>query len=297
MKVLLTGASGLIGRHVTSDLLQNGYEVISCGRTPDFTLPTEHLCGDLLDATFRKAVIARHRPDLLIHMAWQTVHGHFWHASDNVAWYEASLDLIERFFDAGGQRSVIAGSCAEYDWTNITPGVPLSEEAPCKPATLYGQQKLHLLKQCQQLIDQNISIAWGRLFLLLGPEENPKRFVPSLINQLRAGQTANMSSGEQIRDFMHVADAGRAFGQLLKSSCTGPINIASGKGYSLLEVGQRIETALQSGRLNPGGLANRPDDPPYLVADTTKLTQDIGFQCRFNLQQAIEDCISWWGRQ
>jgi nucleoside-diphosphate-sugar epimerase len=296
MKVLVTGANGLIGPYACAKLVTVGHDVITCGRsTPKVgNLPGQHISGDLLDADFRKQLIETERPEGLLHLAWQTKHGHFWNAPDNPDWRDASIDLLERFHDHGGKRAVLAGSCAEYDWQEIAPGQKLTEDATCKPHTLYGQEKLKLAHHCLDLNTQGASIAWGRLFLLCGPKEPTARFVPAITRALLEGETARMSSGKQIRDFMHTADAGAAFAKLIDHSFTGLINIATGEGNSLLDVAATIKTLIGRGTIAAGSLPDRPDDPPYLVANTSQLTQTIGFKPEFNLTSALRDCIDWW---
>ncbi|NIY76048.1 NAD(P)-dependent oxidoreductase [Thalassospira sp. HF15] len=296
MKVLVTGANGLIGPYACAKLIAAGHDVITCGRsTPNAgDLPGQQVSGDLLDNSFRKQLIKTERPEGLLHLAWQTKHGHFWNAPDNPDWRDASIDLLERFHDHGGKRAVLAGSCAEYDWQGIAQGQKLTEDATCKPHTLYGQEKLKLAQHCLDLNAQGASIAWGRLFLLCGPKEPTARFVPAITCALLVGDTAKMSSGKQIRDFMHTADAGAAFAKLVDHSFTGLINIASGEGHSLLTVAETIKSLIGRGTIAAGSLPDRPDDPPYLVADTSKLAQTVGFKCQFDLTSALRDCIDWW---
>jgi nucleoside-diphosphate-sugar epimerase len=298
MKVLVTGANGLIGPYACEKLAAAGHDVITCGRTTPKAgkLTGQHITGDLLDPGLRKHLIETERPEGLIHLAWQTKHGHFWNAPDNPDWCKASIDLLERFHDQGGKRAVLAGSCAEYDWQGIAVGQKLAEDAACQPHTLYGQEKLKLAQHCLELNAKGASIAWGRLFLLCGPKEAPARFVPAITRALLAGETAKMSSGKQIRDFMHVADAGAAFAKLIDHSFTGLINIASGHGHSLLHVAETLKTLIGRGMISAGSMPDRPDDPPYLVANTSKLCQTVGFTCAFDLTSALRDCIDWWER-
>lgn len=294
MKVLVTGANGLIGPHVCAALIAAGNDVITCSRSPFSQAGCHHIAGDLLDANFRNELIRNEQPSGLIHLAWQTKHGHFWNAPDNPDWRDASTDLIHRFFDAGGSRATLAGSCAEYDWQNIPNGRKLDEKAPCAPATLYGQEKLKLADHCISLIAQGASISWGRLFLLCGPNENLARFVPAITTALLNNQTAKMSSGTQVRDFMHVEDAGAAFAHIFTSDFNGLVNIASGEGHSLLAVANALRTIIGQGSIAAGSMPDRPEDPPYLVADTTTLEQTIGFRSKHNLNSALKSCVDWW---
>lgn len=93
---------------------------------------------------------------------------------------------------------------------------------------------------------------------------------------------------------MHVADAGGAFAKLIDHPFTGVINIATGESHSLLEVAETLRTLIGRGTIAAGSMQDRPDDPPFLVADTSKLTETVGFRREFGLIPALEDCIKWW---
>lgn len=295
MRVLVTGANGLIGPYACRTLKSAGNEVMTCGRSEIMPgISDHHITGDLLDAAFRSSLLNETRPTKLIHLAWQTKHGHFWNAPDNPDWRLASIDLLNRFLDLGGTRAVLAGSCAEYDWLNVGVGEKLSEAASCVPATLYGQEKLKLSEYCNALNAQGASVAWGRLFLLCGPRENTARFVPSITRALLDDDEAKMSSGNQVRDFMHVEDAGNAFASILDSDFRGTLNVASGKGASLLSVANQLHQLIGRGTLSPGSFPDRPDDPPYLMANTSILDQTIGFKPKHDLTSALDNCVKWW---
>ncbi|NJM40383.1 MAG: NAD(P)-dependent oxidoreductase [Anaerolineae bacterium] len=149
-RVLLTGASGFIGRHAIRPLLDGGYEVHAIARDVESLrawAPAEVSFhpASLLDAAQTQAIVRAIRPTHLLHLAWYVAHGKFWAAPENLDWVAASLYLLRAFTDAGGQRVVMAGTCAEYDWVGdggvAWNGVCVEEGTPLKPATLYGASK------------------------------------------------------------------------------------------------------------------------------------------------------------
>ena len=283
-RVLLTGASGFIGRHAIAPLLQAGHEVHAVSRTPVAGVQWHE--ADLLEDP--ASVVRSVEPEVLVHLAWYAEHGKFWTSPENLRWVEASLALLRAF---GGRRAVLAGTCAEYDWTVEQDA--LAEDAPTRPATLYGAAK-HALHTVAAAYAQQagFELAWGRVFFLYGPGEAPTRLVPAVAQSLLSGEVARTTEGTQYRDFMHVADVAAGFAALADSGVTGAVNVASGEARMLREVIEAI--AQVTGRadlLELGALPQRPGEPERLVADVTRLRDEVGFTPSIGLQDGIEAVV------
>ena len=121
--VLVTGASGFIGRRVVAQLATEGrFEIVTASRRPDPRMPAgvTHHAVDMLALGAPVDLIQRVRPTHLVHLAWNAEPGRFWNAPDNLDWAAATLTLVRAFLEAGGTRAVLAGTCAEYDWTGAS---------------------------------------------------------------------------------------------------------------------------------------------------------------------------------
>jgi nucleoside-diphosphate-sugar epimerase len=295
-RVLVTGASGFLGRHCLPLLRNHDYEIHAVSsRQIDATANTEvsrHV-ANLLDAKQVQDLIDEIRPTDLLHLAWYTVPGKYWQATENLEWLAASLMLVRLFTEQGGERAVIAGTCAEYEWRE---GSCSEQTTVLAPATLYGTSKHALqLVLAAYAKEVGLSTAWGRLFFPYGPHERPERFVPSVIRALLGNRPAQCSHGNQKRDFLFVEDAAAAMVALLDSKVSGPVNIGSGEPVALRDVAYKIGNLLnRSELLRFGEVPVAPDDPPLLVADVTRLEKEVGWTPQYDLDRGLRKTLEWW---
>jgi nucleoside-diphosphate-sugar epimerase len=300
-RVLLTGASGFIGRRAIQPLLDSGHDVHAVcrkppgrgGDGPDSSALSWHAL-DLLDHGATCAAVRELSPDALLHFAWYADHGSFWTAPENLAWTGATLNLVRQFAESGGVRAVIAGSCAEYQWG--VDDVCSEATTPLQPATLYGAAK-HATQSLASAYASSagLELAWGRIFLCYGPDEDRRRLVPAVIRALLEGHEAKVTDGTQRRDLIHTDDLARAFVALLDSDVQGAVNVASGEPVRLADVIALIADEIGRPELiRLGAIPRREGDPQVLGADVSRLRGEVGFQPRIGLAQGIRETVSWW---
>ena len=293
--VMLTGASGFIGRHCIPLLIEKGYEVhaLTSGKNLQSDRKVLWHSVDLLNPDQVHNAIESICPTHLLHFAWYTKPGMYWSARENVQWLQASLYLVQEFSSGGGKRMVGAGTCAEYDWRF---GYCSEDITPLKPQTLYGISKQSFQIIAQEILKiADISNAWGRIFFLYGPYEDQSRLVPSIINALLRAQPASCTTGNQIRDYLFVEDVADAFVRLLDSTVTGPVNIASGKPVSIREIIEMIGIKIGHEELiRYGQLPTSSSEAPFIVADNRRLLNEVGWTQHNDLDRGLERTISWW---
>jgi predicted O-linked N-acetylglucosamine transferase (SPINDLY family)/nucleoside-diphosphate-sugar epimerase len=285
-RVLLTGASGFVGRHTIGPLLDLGFEVHAVGRN-EVDDRARWYRADLLDQTARRRLVAAVRPDAVLHGAWVTQHGVFWTAPENLDWVAASLDLARAAAAHGARRMLFAGSCAEYDWQN-PPSRSWRETDPCLPGTLYGTAK-HALHQLLSPFAEaaGIGLIWARLFHLYGQHDAPARLVPGMLQALRDGAQVVTGPGDTVRDLLHVADAGRALAGLLADGQGGTYNIASGSPVSIGALaGIAARLANRPHLLAIGARRTATQEPATIAADVGRLRQ-AGFAPSIGLEDGL----------
>ncbi len=298
-RVVLTGASGFIGTCCMEALLKKGFEVhavSSSGRFQNHSGQVEWHHADLHNAEHVLRLMVAVQPQYLLHLAWDVRHGISLHSLENMRWVKSSLSLFKAFIDAGGKRVVMAGSCAEYDWSY---GYLREDLTPLKPKNLYGICKNALFAIVKAAADESaISAAWGRLFFLYGPGEKTERLVPAVVTALLRGKEASCTHGEQIRDYLYVKDAAEALVELLASNVKGAVNIASGKPLQLKElIKLAAERTGQPDLVRLGVLALPEEEPPFLLAHTRRLNDEVGWFPRYSLQEGLKETVEWWKKQ
>ena len=201
--------------------------------------------------------------DIVIHIAWYAEPGKYLHSPMNRDCLEGTLRLAQGAIDAKVRRFVGIGTCFEYD---LSIG-RLSVTTPLRPATPYAAAKIEAFNALSRLLPQHgVAFAWCRLFYLYGEGEDERRLVPFLRGKLQAGEAAELTSGQQIRDYLDVRDAGRMIADAALGAAQGPINICSGIPVTIRQLAEQI--ADEYGRRDLLRFGVRPDnpvDPPCVI--------------------------------
>ncbi len=269
-RVLLTGATGFVGRQVLRCLRNAGIfvrPIIRFNKEKNLTesagveqcLLTPNLFQE--DVSWWKN--ACEDIDIVIHCAWYVEPGKYLYASQNIDCLIGSLNMAKGAVAAGVKKIVGVGTCFEYDLSQSI----LSIQTPLKPMTPYASSKAALfLSLSDWLATQNVGFSWCRLFYLYGEGEDRRRLVPYIRGQLEKGEVAELTSGIQIRDYLDVVDAGRLIAAVATGDHRGPVNICSGIPVTVKQLAEKI--ADEYGRrdlLQFGFREENMIDPPCIL--------------------------------
>lgn len=287
MKVLLTGASGYLGRHVLACLLARGIATVALGRSP---VPgVEAVECDLLETPDLRPVLQGLGATHLLHLAWYAEHGLYWNSPLNLRWLDATLRLLQAFAETGGRHAAVAGTCAEYDWAC---GTLREDGTPLVPQGLYGAAKDATRRLAQALVQtpgpaQGMTLAWCHVFWPFGPGEAPRRVLPALVEVFRGRAAPFGVNTGALRGMLPVADAAAAFVHLLAQGADGRFNICSGRPVAMDHVVRELARLCGADPAPVLALASaRPGDPPLLVGDSTRL-RATGWRQTLTLEQGL----------
>lgn len=290
MRVLLTGASGFLGRYVLESLQRHSIETVMLGRhRPPGSAFADFIEADLLAAPDFTLLVKESAATHLLHLAWYAEHGKYWTSPLNLRWVEATTRLVEAFCVAGGQQVVAAGTCAEYDWSY---GYCREDSTPLNPATLYGIAKDATRRLAMAMCAQyQLPCAWGRVFLPFGAGEASQRLIPSLVEVFQGKRFAFGVNAAAERDFLHASDVAEGFVTLLRSGASGAYNISSGQPSQLSEV---VRALARQFAADPQAVLDlttaRLGEPPLLVGENLKL-KTLGWQPLLSLVQGLERTV------
>ena len=287
MKVLLTGASGFLGRYVLKHLQKHGISTIVAGiESPTNISSTDFVQVDFLKQPDFGELISKTGATHLMHFAWYAEHGKYWSSPYNLRWTEATVRLVEAFCLAGGQKVIIAGTSAEYDWSY---GYCHEEITPLNPITLYGVSKDAARRLTMAVCaEYKTPCAWGRIFLPYGKGEDSRRLIPSLIEVFQGKRPPFGVNATAYRDFLHADDLAHGFLKLLLSDAQGIYNICSGQPVQIAEVVRIIANSLETDPQTVLELSTeRPGEPSFLVGDNQKLKL-LGWYAEHSLADIIK---------
>ena len=269
-RILITGATGFVGRHVLNTLLgqEVGIRCVVRGESEtklpaspklDPCLVTKDLFAED-ESWWRKGFEG---VDVVIHLAWYAEPGKYQFSAKNMECLIGTLRMARAAAEAGVRRFVGIGTCFEY----LPSTEPLAADARLEPSSPYAACKAAAYLAMSQILPlSGVEFAWCRLFYLHGEGEDVRRLVPTLRKSLSEGRPINLTKGTQVRDFLDVVEAGRQIVEIALGGKSGAFNICSGRAVTVRELAESI--ADEYGRrdlLNFGGRKDNPVDPEHVV--------------------------------
>lgn len=296
-RVLLSGATGVVGSAILQALLDGGHEVLALARDPAKLKAKEHLSVVACDMTSLPAcvepAIYRFEPEMFIHAGW---HGSHAGARNDMSLIEANMKasatLLVMAQGAGAQRVIGFGSQAEYapEFAHA-----IGEEAPTQPDSAYGAAKLALCTSAQEFCEHTgMAFTWLRLFTCYGPQMHRGYIIPTLIDTMRRGEMPVLRTPNAVWDCLHADDAASGVLRVLAhKEPSGIFNLASGRGISVAGLALIIARHMdfkETEKLRHL-LANDMSPATQRIADNAKFCAQFAWQPAIDLEQGLETCL------
>jgi len=317
MKILVTGGAGYIGSHTVDLLQKEGYEVVVFdnlvyGHKEAVSCPL--VVGDLLDKKAVRKIFEENKFTAVIHFAAYALAGES--MSEPGKYFEnnilGGLNLLEAMKDFGVKYIVFSSTCAVYGYPEK---LPVTEESPLKPVSVYGESKLtfeKILRWYDEIYGiKNICLryfnaAGADLEGRIGEDHQPETHIIPLAIKTALGQQKEFTlfgddyptpDGTCIRDYIHVLDLAsahiKALEFLQKENRSDVFNVGTGNGYSnkqILEMVKKISGVDFPVKIAP----RRPGDPAAIWADNKKIKKVLGWQPKYSdLETIIRSAWKW----
>jgi len=294
MHVVLTGATGFIGRRVASQLLTRGHRVLALlHKTPWASSDPNLSCVDL----------GLTNQDTLLHflssggtefqsgftfvdLAWNLErNAHYTPYVEHIRRFTLLLEILEPL----GLKKVIGiGTSDEY---GAQEGVveEHADVAPLSSPYAWSKRATHTLLEAWGK-QRERTVFWLRPFIVYGPEQRGSMLIPYALNAVRTHTIANFSDGQQIRDFIYVDDAAEGIVSAVESSAQGSftLNLGTGKGVKVRSILEKIAELYGASELFRYGVqSKRMSEPQVRVADTRRAFEVLGWSAQVPWEEGI----------
>lgn len=310
-RVLITGVTGMIGKHLAKALGEKGYEVAglsratSAARYESKSNDYKHYQGDILDVKFLREVWKDWQPDLVYHLAAQAYNGESWRAEDTT--YQLNIQGSRNVFEtclelSPNARVIPACSSAEYGFVPEDMIPIIEDKTPLQPITPYGVSKAAMEMMARQFhLNFGLDVVLPRLFIHVGPDHPPVTALQNFARQIayiKLGlqepimKVGNLSSS---RDFVDVRDGVDALILLAEKGKSGEVyNVCYGKDWTMQEsLDKLVAFSNMNIKVETDPKLFRPSDEKVLLGNPDKLNQ-LGWKAKISFDTTLEDIYKNW---
>jgi len=309
MKILVTGADGFIGSHLTEALLAEGYKVRALAQYNSFNYwgwlediesndKLEVMTGDVRDPNYCREIC--NDIDIVFHLAALIAIPYSYVAPDSYidTNVRGTLNICQAARDCGVKRILVTSTSEVYGTAQY---VPIDEKHPMQPQSPYSASKIGADAIAMSFYNAfKLPITVVRPFNTYGPRQSARAVIPTIITQIAAG-TKEIKLGDlsPTRDFNYVADTCRGFIELAKreQAIGETVNIGSNFEISVKDTLELIKDIMQSDvKFITDEQRIRPENSEVfrLWCDNTKIRSLTGFETKYSIRKGLEKTVEWF---
>lgn len=309
MKILVTGADGFIGSHLTEALLMEGYNVRALAQYNSFNYwgwledidprsALEVVTGDVRDPNYCREICKD--IDIVFHLAALIAIPYSYVAPDSYidTNVRGTLNICQAARDCGVKRILVTSTSEVYGTAQY---VPIDEKHPMQPQSPYSASKIGADAIAMSFYNAfKLPITVVRPFNTYGPRQSARAVIPTIITQIAAG-TKEIKLGDlsPTRDFNYVADTCRGFIELAKcdQAIGETVNIGSNFEISVKDTLELIKDIMQSDvKFITDEQRIRPENSEVfrLWCDNTKIRSLTGFETKYSIRKGLEKTVEWF---
>jgi nucleoside-diphosphate-sugar epimerase len=291
MHVLLTGANGFLGSHMTRHLLKNGHTLLavsrSCGSLTEILDKVTFVSYDSLNIE----ILQTFSPDIVIHFAWDGGNNYkdvnSANQFDNIKSGVCLLNMLSKLEKR--PMFIGVGSFSEY-------GI-LSEKAvetqSDSPVTFYGLSKSTFKDVSNRLCQQfDMKWAWVRPCYVYGPNDVKTRLISRVTESLLKQENIQLDSCNVMIDYLYVDDFCRGVSTIAETQHTGVFNVCSGQEYMLRDVLRTLETQIGNEGITFDSVIERKLLSTYVCGNNEKL-KSLGWNPTIPLDRGLIEVVRY----
>jgi len=309
-KVLVTGADGFIGSHLTEHLMQKGYEVRAFTYYNSFntwgwldTFPKETLAGlDIFQGDIRDPNGVREAMkgmDGVFHLAALIAIPFSYHSPDSYVDtnIKGTLNVLQVARDLELERVLITSTSEVYGTARY---VPIDEKHPYQGQSPYSATKIGADRLAESFYRSfGLPVTIVRPFNTFGPRQSARAVIPTIITQLLAGkEEISLGSLTPTRDFNYVKDTANGFYEIARSDRTvgEEINIATQREISIGDLAQELIRQINpNARIVCDRQRTRPEKSEVnrLLGSNEKIMRLTDWKPAYTFEQGLAETIEW----
>lgn len=316
MNILVTGGAGYIGSVTTEHLISRGHSVavldnLSTGHR-DAVHPSATMYeGDVRDEALVSRIVKEHDIEAVLHFAAVSLVGES--MSEPLKYFRentaASLVFLDHAISAGVKKFIFSSTATLY---GVPDALPIPETSPVRIENVYGETKWTIERSLRWLKDlHGIGFTALRYFNACGAssergeDHTPETHLIPIVLEVAAGKREHITifgdnydtdDGTNIRDYVHVLDLAHAHALAVETLSLGEervYNVGLGVGYSVNEIIDVCRNV--TGHPIPAVIGDRrAGDPPILVADSSRIQKELGWQPRYtDISDIVQSAWEW----